>query len=802
MTFQELRAKALKDYYPALLMERLLPHRAHTRVRLWSGYGAIGLYLLSIVLDAAGSPFASAAAGFATLSLAVWMTFSALQAFFLWFYYRGVDGADVSMPFELAHLLYRAAKRDPLMSFMRSRIGRTVLHRTGIAARDIAAYIGKRTSFVDASMLVLPDLAAANVSDYAGVLYDADREFARFLFAHGVQRKDFIAIVDWVVEREVSRRVAHRWWSRDRLARIPGIGQGWSYGQTYYLDQYATEVLVPLYREYDVHEVYGTSELEALEQALLRDRMANALLVGDDREGALSIVARLHALIENGTAYHGLRHKRMLVLDVERLVSAGKSKPDFEGLFIKLMDEAYRAGNIIVVLPEFAALLEHCDSMGIDPVSLMERYLTAPDLHFVGLIDHDRFFGKVERNVALMERFEKIPLPEVDEMNTVRILENEIIPIERRSRVFFTYPAIFAIAESADRYFTEGVMPQKAIDLLHEVAPRLVAHGREVVRKEDVMRLVRGKTGIPVGEITGAEKGKLLNLEKVLHQRIIGQDEAVDAIANAVRRARSGINNPSRPMASFLFLGPTGVGKTETTKALGEVFFGGDAPMLRLDMSEYSGTDALAKLIGEFGGQAGVLSTMLRDHPYGVLLLDEFEKTTSEVMNLFLQILDEGVFSDMAGKKVNARNLLIIATSNAGSDLIWDAVKRGENLSHAKDLIIDSIIQSHVMKPELLNRFDGVIIFHPLGNEHLERIARLQLEKLAKRLAERGIDLAITDALVRYLMRFGTDPKFGARPMNRAIQDRIEQAIANKIIKGSLKPGETVSLEGSDLIEG
>src|SRR6185369_14450897 len=199
----------------------------------------------------------------------------------------------------------------------------------------------------------------------------------------------------------------------------------------------------------------------------------------------------------------------------------------------------------------------------------------------------------------------------------------------------------------------------------------------------------------------------------------------------AVRRARSGIASPNRPLSSFLFLGPTGVGKTETTKALAEVFFGNDAHIERLDMSEYSSPDSTSKLIGSFeSNHTGVLSSMLREHPYGVLLLDEFEKTTKEVMNLFLQILDEGFFSDMSGKKINARNLIIIATSNAGSDLIWDATKRGEDVAQAKDKIVDSIIEQGIFKPELLNRFDGVIVFHPLGDADLRRITELMLEKL------------------------------------------------------------------------
>jgi ATP-dependent Clp protease ATP-binding subunit ClpC len=732
-----------------------------------------------------------------------WLMTLSLRTFYNSYYFR--DKAAKGIPFvdyDLALSVSETSPLDPTAGFFRTSLGKTIMFRAGIPPTSLAQFFGTRGEILSTFNLSLQsgsESLTVHVEDIALACLQSDDNLRSFLFENGIQKKELAAVSDWIEESVDAEKAASRWWSGESLSRISGLGRDWSYGQIWRLEKYQKPIYLPKGARYEIHSSYGVDELKQLENVLSRKREANVLLVGNDEAGKINIIAHLFSLIDEDKTVSALRHKRPVVFDSDAFISAHGQKTDFEQNFEAILIEAEKAGNVILVIENFPSFSASAAALGSDLPSIMSSFLASSRLQMIALSDNERFHQMLEPNAILMQHFERIFVKDIDETNTVKVLENEVEDLER-SGLFFTYPALVAVAESAERYFSDGVMPDKAVDLLLEVAPKLEAAGKNLVEKTDVLSLVEEKTGIPTGQINESEKEKLLNLEKILHDRVIGQDMAISAIANAVRRARSGIESPDRPMGSFLFLGPTGVGKTETTKALAQIFFGDDSHIVRLDMSEYASGDSVSKLIGSFEGrQQGVLSTLLREHPYGVLLLDEFEKTTKEVMNLFLQILDEGFFSDMSGHKVNARNLIIIATSNAGSDMIWNSVKEGRNLSDEKSKIIDTIIGNGIFKPELLNRFDGVILFNPLSDDDLRKIAGLMLKKLQKRLAEKGIDLVINDALISFLVSKGADPKFGARPLNRAIEDTIEQIISKKIIAGSLGAGSKVSLTTGDL---
>lgn len=823
MNYRAFKQHVLNTYEPVLALEHIFPLRVRKRIAtildifIWIAVFAAGAVLAAEqdVLPESLSqaevlvPFSGLIYGVLALLVALRIPFFLLSAFFYSHYFKALDttlhehgrGEPVHVSFEVAQILYYTPDADLTRGFAISSLGGQVLARCGIFEKERKALLTTQRAHITADSLEAEFQEDIRLSDYATLLFDADEALAQFLFSRELQRDDFIGAARWV-ERQGTQEARHiRFWSRDNLGRIPGIGKAWSYGQAYTLKRYGTDVReTPVYATSANATVIGEHELELLETTLVRAHDANAILVGEEGVGKMDIVARLARRIEHGGSLPPIEHKQVFVLDGDGLIANTKEKGIFEEEFRKLLNEAVHAGNIILVIKDLSGFIASARSLGSDIVSLLEPYLASPGIQIVATSGQGSFHELIEPDTRLMRRLETIRIEHTDESSTLRILEDAAFEAELHSGVFFTYPALVAIAESAGRYFPDGVMPDKAIDLLDEVVPAVVEQGKLVITQSEIMDLVESKTGVPVSGVKEEEKEKLLNLEAHLHERIVGQDEAVQAIAHAMQRARSGMRSQDRPMGSFLFLGPTGVGKTETAKVLARVFFGSQDNMLRLNMSEYSADNAVSRLLGSFEtGKQGTLVSMLRAQQYGVLLLDEFEKTNSEVLDLFLQIFDEGEFSDAHGKKVNARDIIFIATSNAGSDLIWNYFQEGMNVSDKRDELINTIIERGIFKPELLNRFDSTVVFHPLSEEHTRKIARLMLGEVQERLRSKGVELVITDTLLDILVEKGYNPEFGARPMSRAITEIVEQTIAEKMLRGEIKNGEKVELTTDDL---
>ncbi|MDP3052163.1 MAG: ATP-dependent Clp protease ATP-binding subunit [bacterium] len=733
-----------------------------------------------------------------------------------------ISSANIAdyLDFEAASLLSKSRRKflsgaNIFAIFSKTEIGKFAFMHLGVLPGDFRATLARvleKTPHQDDFTLmkvVFDRMAAQNkteigISEIILTIFETDEKISRLFFDLKVKKEDIAGVLEWAtaVFKKMERK--SRWWLEENLVRIQGIGKDWAYAATYLLDRYAgpfsqSSSVSSGYKS--LHLVGHQKQIEAVEATLSRLAQANVLIVGEPGVGKRTVVAGFGEMIKSGRIRPELEYKRLLELDAGSLVSSAKTKGDLEELIIRLFNDAVKAGNIVLVIDNFAEFLKSVESLGVSLMQVIAPYLAGSHLQVIAISDSGGFKRFLEPNSSLMQYFEIIRIDEPDSQELFEILKDVSLEIEEGQGVMVLFQTIREIVNAATVYLTEGALPERAIDILETISAQAAGQGSGIMMPEGVAEFVSVKTKMPLGILRPEEKEKLLRLEEILHQRVVDQEEAISAISAAVRRVRTGLQETKKPLGSFLFLGPTGVGKTETAKALAEIYFGNEDAMIRFDMSEYQNENGLERLIGSFEkNEPGLLASKLREKPYGLLLLDEFEKCHPKVMDLFLQILDEGFFTDAFGKKVFTRNNIIIATSNAASQLIWEMGKKGIEPATLKEAVIDSIQKAGVFKAELLNRFDTIVIFRHLNKENLKAIARLMLEKLRKRLfRQKEIDLAINDTLLEKIAEIGYDPVFGARPMQRAIQERVEKKIAEWIIQGKIDRGSKIEFTVEDL---
>lgn len=777
----------LAPVLPLLTLEDVISHRTRFFLQKLFGFLTILLFLASLF---AWYEHIYVVRGVFCFSLFIWLWLFCIESYFYALYeYATEDARHIS--FEIARVLYYCDGRDLVLGFLLSDVGDEVMRRIEFTEADIKEFLRNKTvSTIDWNAFdnkVTPNALAK-------AIYDSDKDFSTLLLKRNVSFKEFEHAFLFVI-KELERKISlERFWSKEQLSSIEGIGKNWSFGETFLLERYGRDITNIASSHLAGYEGMHKKTIKKLESILLKSVGGNALIVSNDEASRRDVITIFASYIRDGKTIGSLLKKRVFLIDTNLLIENSSEKLSFERHLEDLLIQAHNAQNVILVIPFFSSFLQSTRNIGSDALAVLRPYFLSPLLHIIALDDANLFEKELSSNASIMENFELLRTDISDEAGIIHMLEEEVFSIEQHHHMFFSYLSLTAIVSGAKRYFDVFDSAEKAKDLLEESIPFSALKGSRIVTREIISALIESKTGVPISRPTGEEQDKLLHLEDELHKRIIGQDEAVKALAQAVRRNRSGIQNPNRPIGSFLFLGSTGVGKTETTKALANIFFKDEQNITRFDMSEYSGSDGLSKLIGFFGNDSvGVLVQKIKEKPYGVVLLDEFEKANQEVHNLFLQILDEGSFSDSSGHKINARNILFIATSNAGSDMLFELTKQNENILSHKEEIVSSIIKSGIFKPELLNRFDGVILFHPLKEEHLRQIASLVVEGLAKRLKEKSILLKPSEDLINFLLQKGSDPKFGARPMMRAVQDEVEELIAKGIIEGKILAGSEVA---------
>ena len=615
-----------------------------------------------------------------------------------------------------------------------------------------------------------------------------------------------------------------------------------------------------------------TEEINRIIRTISRRTKNNPCLVGEPGVGKTAIVEGLAQRIVSGDVPKTIRSKRLLTLDLSAMVAGSKYRGEFEERIKKVIAEVIEAGNIILFLDEIHTLIGAGGSEGsIDASNILKPSLARGEIQLIGATTHDEYRKYVTKDAALERRFQPIDVPEPDEATAIEIIKGIKHKYEEHHGVTITDDAVEACVTLSARYISDRYLPDKAIDLMDEAASgirlfdkdksakeleeldlKLLSYEEEmlealkagnvtrvkelkdlqkkleksraskvkkaesstrgsryVVTKDTIALVVGEWTKIPVSRLNETESAKLLKLEKELKKRVVGQETAVSAVARAVKRGRVGLKEKNRPIGSFLFLGPTGVGKTELSKALAEALFGSEDALIRIDMSEYMEKHTVSKMIGSPPGyvgfdEGGQLSEKVRRNPYSVVLFDEIEKAHPDVFNILLQVLDDGHITDSTGRKVSFKNCVIIMTSNAGANRIVDPKKLGfaavedEKMDYdkMKSGVMDEI--KLIFKPEFINRIDEIVVFRMLNEADMMKIATILTASLVKRAKEyMGIDLTITDAAKKLLVKKGSDKKFGARPLKRAIQTELEDILSEEILKGNIKEGARVKTKVS-----
>lgn len=799
-------ADEITHYTPVITMNRFLSRPLMRTLRI----GSLSLALLAGISSIGAHFFLSTTyfeftVALCLISLALWLEQMMLYSYHNSYYFHGLNSILGISEKRVTGVTYEVAEAlgkypdDVTRAFCTSRLGTAVLLRTGVDGNRVADFLASQRPLITTRMLPLSPDALFSLISLGEYLLTQDPGFAALVRQSGATEEHYLGALRWVILAHHSEKRRQRWWSKDSLSRTKGIGREWSYGTPYLLEKYSRDlrssaIYSTLSRG---NSAFTAAKVEEIEVALARAKAANVLIIGEPGVGKIDLLLEVNQRLAHGKSLGAIEDTRMVLLDTTRLFATHKEKQALEQTLLTLFSEAARAGNIIIVIENLSTFIREAEALGVFIPELLDQFLASPSLHVIGTDTPGAYHTYLEPLGAFARRFAEVLIDAPDLSSTTRVLEGVALEAENRYGIMFTYAALVTITHAADRYLVEGVMPDKAIELLIDVATRANAASQSIVTAEYVYEVVSSKTGIPVGPITEGERDLLLHLEERLHERVIGQSRAIDAIARTMRRARAGIQSADKPIGSFLFLGPTGVGKTKTAKALAFIFFGDEKQMHRLDMSEFSGPDALARLIGTTD-ESGLLSDMLREHPYAVLLLDEFEKAGRSVHDLFLQILDEGRFTDGRGDVVNARNTIIIATSNAGSQLILKTVTLRQELSTLTPEIINHIIREGIFRPELINRFDSTIIFEPLTLEEQGQIAGLMLGGLYERVRARGYQLVINRDLMDVLVEKGYSPEFGARPMQRVLQDIVEEKVAERIISGEVTQGGTITLAKAD----
>jgi len=701
-------------------------------------------------------------------------------------------------------LLYHLLCDNPRLNFIFYRM---LLDSTGIK-KTLRNYLKevKEVSSPDFMEIIVESLKNAkkeghqqvDIGDVLTALSKYEPNLKKILLEYNLKTADIENLTWWLEDMEKIREERKKFWEWKNLVKAGSMAKEWTSGYTLTLDRFSTDISALVKRRGYPETIGHQKEIAAMERILARRELNNVLVVGEPGSGRKSMIEELAKRSALGETMPEINFKKFVRLELSNLLAQTKSSGEAENVLDTIFRETISAGNIILVIDEFHNFVGKLSQPGMVDISgVLSPYLPLSGFQTIVLTSFEGLHKNIEQNPSILSLFDKVEVSEISESETLMILEDLAFVLEYKYKKFISYPAIREIISYSGKYMPAIPFPEKAMGLMDEVMVYLAQTKDKVLLPKHVAKIISEKTQIPVGEMESKEKEILLNLEDLIHQKIINQEEAVKEISSALRRARADITVRKGPMGCFLFLGPTGVGKTETSKALAEIYFGSESRMIRIDMSEFQNVGDIPRLIGS-PGEEGLLTTKVRERPFSLILLDEIEKAHPNILNLFLQVLDEGHLTDGMGRKVDFKNSIIIATSNAGYQIILDCLKQNTEWSQVKGKILDFVFSQGLFRPEFINRFDSVVVFRSLTKENLMDIAELLLQGLKKNLKGKEVEFVITTALKEKIVELGYDPVFGARQMRRVIQDKIENTLASALLSNQLKRGNKVEINPQD----
>jgi len=703
----------------------------------------------------------------------------------------------------LMHLFLSLLKQSKVKIIF-GRLGITTKVLEDKILRNVASGNEKNITFTKEVLEVL-------FNSYAeAVKKEANKVEVNFLLLEAVKASKFLTevlydlninneklenVVTWILVQDK----LHERWSAFRQASFlrprGDVNRAMTSVQTPMLNRFSDD-LTRLARRGAINLCIGREEVFEQIFRVIEGGGKGVVLVGEPGIGKLAIIDGVAEKMIKEDVPKKLQDNRLVRVYLSELLGGATNENAGDNI-MSIINDVYRSGNIVLDIPnlEFFKTGNHMSIL-----ALLAEELSKLRVPILASTTPEGYRDVVE-GTALADVFEKIEVLEPDTNLAIQILESESGAIEYKENVFFSYDAIESAVKMSAKYIQDKNLPESALEIIKETGLQVSKNrgNNSIVGVEDVAKIISEKSKVPVTSLSQGERDKLLKLEEVIHQRIVGQEEAVDAVSRALRRSGSGMHEGKRPIANFLFMGPTGVGKTELAKTIAEVYFGREDSMIRLDMSEYQNQESISRMIGS-SGERGYLTEAVIKKPSALILLDELEKAHPDILNLFLQVMDDGRLTDGRGKTVDFTNTIIVATSNAGSKFIADQISKNKTVSDFKEQLIKNEL-SNYFRPEFLNRFDGLIVFRPLTEEEIIKITNLLINTIKKNIEKKGVELLVEDKALKELAKIGFDPKFGARPLKRVIAREIEDRLANMFLGGELDRRDVVIFHSLDDVE-